>query len=114
MSAILYMLTVAFIVMLKRVDSFTNSLNVSRAALKILGRCFSEGYWLIGLIICDKTVPSSQKLLGLLVIINLKHLGGKMFDKTIQDETHKVRMQILALALHCNYFIQLLSNSNFV
>lgn len=51
-----YMLTVLVPALLKRVDSSTNSLNVSRAAFEIFSYSFWEGYRLTGLIICDKTL----------------------------------------------------------
>lgn len=75
----LYTLTVDFIALLKRVDSFTNSLNVSRAALEILSYCFSEGYCLTGLIICDKILLRSQKLYRVLVILKIGEFRGKKF-----------------------------------
>lgn len=51
-----YMLTGLVPALLKRVDSSTNSLNVSRAAFEISSYSFWEGYRLTGLIICDKTL----------------------------------------------------------
>lgn len=88
----LYTLTVDFLAPLKRVYSFTNSLNVSRAALEILSYCFSEGYRLTGLIICDKVVLRSPKLQGLLVMLKIEELGGKKFDEVLRHETHRIRI----------------------
>lgn len=51
-----HMLTGLVPALLKRVDSSTNSLNVSRAAFEISSYSFWEGYRLTGLIICDKTL----------------------------------------------------------
>lgn len=43
--------------------------------------CFSEGYWLTGLIICDKVLLHFQKASGVLVILKIgavrrKKVGG--------------------------------------
>lgn len=78
-----YMLTGFVPALLKRVDSSTNSLNVSRAAFEISSYSFWEGYRLTGLIICDKTLLYSplqkkphEKHEGEVVICEIVKVGN--------------------------------------
>lgn len=85
------MLTVDLVALLKRVDSFTNSLNVSTAALEIPNYCFSEGYWLTGLIICDKIELHSQKnYKGYLSSSKLKNSDGRGLMRCYGMERNKL------------------------
>lgn len=98
----LYPLAMDFIVLLKRVDSLTNSLNVTGAALENLSYCFSEGYRLAGLIICDNFFffyCSSKKYKGYLSSLKLEKAEGGSLTGRCEMELSKLGFRYQCLFL---------------